>query len=92
MPDAPFPCGKRTRHTATIGCCPLCHELFSSETAFRKHRRPGPTCTPPSEVGLVARPSKTAEGEVIWGNPSPENPWWDRNKANEPHGDAVDGL
>lgn len=73
-------CGKKTRHTNRIGCCPLCHELFSSDGAVEKHRtavdadgRRG--CQEPSEAGLVAKPSRTAPGETIWGMPSGGNPW-----------------
>lgn len=75
-------CGKKTKHTTRIGCCPLCRELFSSDSAFAKHRGTGTACTPPEEAGLVARPSRTAEGEVIWGYPSREsNPWTTKEEA-----------
>ena len=59
-------CGNRTRHTASIGCCAGCRLLFSSDSAFDRHRRGG-RCLTPEDAGLVARPSKTAPGEVIYG-------------------------
>lgn len=68
-------CGKKTRHTSRIGCCPLCHELFSGDTSFQKHRGSGATCTEPTEAGLIAKPSRTAPGEVIWSLPGGDNPW-----------------
>jgi len=63
-----LPCGHRTRHGKSTGCCAGCRRLFSSDYAFGKHRRGG-QCLDPAERGLVARPSKTAPGEVIWGSP-----------------------
>mgnify|MGYP006201300359 CR=1 FL=1 len=73
-------CGKKTKHTSRIGCCPLCHELFSSDTAIAKHRtrtdadgRQG--CREPEKAGLIAKPSRSAPGETIWSLPSSGNPW-----------------
>lgn len=68
-------CGKKTKHTARIGCCALCSELFSGDTAFAKHRGSGPTCTAPVDAGLISKPSRTASGEVIWSLPAGDNPW-----------------
>ena len=67
-------CGKNTRHTKSIQCCPLCKELFSSDSAWQKHRTRRDTdgrkgCRLPDEAGLVPKPSKTAPGEVIWSLP-----------------------
>ena len=73
------PCGKRTRHGARIGCCATCHELFSGDTAFEKHRRGG-TCVAPTEVGLIGRPSKSYPDETVWGLPSGDNPWTKENR------------
>ncbi len=64
-PGPLLPCGHRTRHTQRIGCCSGCRHLFSSDTAFERHRRHG-QCLNPRSVGLVGRPSKTAPGEVLW--------------------------
>lgn len=63
-------CGKRTTHTSRIGCCAGCKELFSSDSAFEKHRRRF-VCLDPVEAGLVARPSRSAPDETIWGLPGP---------------------
>lgn len=73
-------CGKKTRHTSRIGCCPLCHELFSGDTAVEKHRtRADETgkrgCQDPTGAGLIAKPSRTAPDEVVWSLPSGGNPW-----------------
>jgi hypothetical protein len=62
------PCGHRTIHTQRIGCCAACKHLFSSDTAFDQHRRYG-RCLDPRKAGLVGRPSRTAEGEVLWSLP-----------------------
>jgi hypothetical protein len=48
--------------------CGGCHELYSSLTAFDRHRRGG-VCLPPASVGLVAREKPYG---VLWGNPAPE--------------------
>lgn len=63
-----MPCGHRTRHTKRIGCCAGCHRLFSSDTAFDRHRRRG-ECLDPAEQGMVERPSLSAPGEVVWALP-----------------------
>lgn len=62
------PCGHKTKHTARIGCCGGCGELFSSDSAFDRHRRKN-QCAKPWDVGLVAVPSKTAPGEWVWTMP-----------------------
>ena len=69
-----LPCGHRTRHTQRIGCCSGCRRLFSSDSAFSSHRRVG-QCLDPQEVGLIAKDSATAPGEVIWSLPSGDMPW-----------------
>ena len=48
--------------------CGGCHELFSSLTAFDRHRRGG-RCLPPESVGLTAREKPYG---VLWGTPAPE--------------------
>jgi hypothetical protein len=63
-----LPCGHRTRHTSRVGCCSGCGLLFSSDSAFEKHRRHG-VCLPPADVGLVPRASRTAPGEVVYSLP-----------------------
>ena len=45
--------------------CAGCHETFSSDSAFDKHRK-GLRCHTPESVGLVAR--EGAHG-TIWGHP-----------------------
>ena len=62
------PCGHATRHTSRIGCCSGCGLLFSSDTAHDRHRRDH-RCLPPESVGMVAKPSRTGPGDVIWGMP-----------------------
>ena len=62
------PCGNRTRHTASIGCCAGCHRLFSSDSAFMRHRKDA-QCLDPVARGLVARDSRTAPGETVWSLP-----------------------
>lgn len=85
-------CGKKTKHTSRIGCCPLCKELFSGDTAHGQHRtKVGDDgkrgCVAPASVGLVAKPSRTAPGEVVWSLPAPdEDPdTWTRTS----HGPAL---
>jgi hypothetical protein len=48
--------------------------MFTSDSAFAKHRR-NLTCHPPESVGLVGRESRTAPGEVLWGLPSNGHSW-----------------
>lgn len=67
-----LPCGHRTRHGQSIGCCGGCRRLFSSDTAFAKHRKGG-SCLDPESVGLMARDSHTAPGETVWGHPAAEH-------------------
>jgi len=64
-------CGNATRHTERIGCCGACHRLFSSDSAFDKHRKGGRCLSPVilerhGELVFQPRPSRTAPGEVIW--------------------------
>ena len=65
------PCGHRTRHTDRLSCCSGCHIMFTSGSAFDKHRR-NMRCLTPAEAGLIARPSKTAPGEVLYSLPGPD--------------------
>jgi hypothetical protein len=65
---APLPCGHRTRHTTRVGCCAHCAVLFSSDSAFTAHIKSGIHLLP-ADVGLIARPSKTAPGETVWALP-----------------------
>ena len=69
------PCGHRTRHTASIGCCSGCRRLFSSDSAFSRHRKDG-QCLDPETRGLVARDSRTAPGETVWSLPGSD--WRER--------------
>ena len=48
--------------------CGACHLLFSSLSAFDRHRRAG-QCLPPAEVGLVARQQSYG---LLWGWPGPD--------------------
>jgi hypothetical protein len=64
-------CGNATRHTERIGCCSGCRHLFSSDSAFDRHRRGGEcldveTATHKGERIFVGRPSRTAPGETVW--------------------------
>ena len=71
-----YPCGHRTKHGQRVGCCGKCHRLFSSDSAFTRHMPVSGECVDPASVGLVARPSRTAPGEVIWGGAGS----WDRDE------------
>lgn len=62
------PCGNRTRHTQRVGCCAGCKRLFSSDSAFTRHRRDS-GCVEPEAAGLVAHDSRTAPGETVWSMP-----------------------
>lgn len=62
---ATYPCGHQTKHTSRIQCCGSCRNLFSSDSAFQRHRKGG-ACIYPPNVSLVPKPSRTAPGEVIW--------------------------
>ena len=68
------PCGHRTTHTSRVGCCAGCKRLFSSDTAFDRHRKGG-ECMDPKERGLVAKPSKKFPDETIWSNPGSDHEW-----------------
>lgn len=64
-------CGNATRHTQRIGCCASCSHLFSSDSAFDRHRRAG-GCLDPATLEhkgspvFKARPSRTAPDETLW--------------------------
>lgn len=62
------PCGHATKHTSRVGCCGSCRLLFSSDSAFDRHRKGG-ACLHPLDVGLVEKPSRTAPGELVWSLP-----------------------
>jgi hypothetical protein len=68
------PCGHQTKHTSRIGCCAGCRRLFSSDSAFARHRRHG-ACRDPLEAGLVARPSRSHPDETLWSLPGGSNPF-----------------
>lgn len=64
-------CGNATKHTSRIGCCGACRRLFSSDTAFDRHRRDGDcldvrTLEHKGEAVFKPKPSRTAPGETIW--------------------------
>jgi hypothetical protein len=63
-----YPCGHRTQHTSRIGCCAGCRNLFSSDSAFAKHRKAF-QCVEPTAAGLIAKPSKKFPDETIWSLP-----------------------
>ena len=68
------PCGYQTKHTNRIGCCAGCKNLFSSDSAFDKHRR-GLSCMDPIDAGLVAKPSRTFPEETLWSLPAGDHKW-----------------
>ena len=47
-------CGTYARHGERVSCCSGCRTLFSSGSAFDKHRR-DMTCLTPEKAGLVPR-------------------------------------
>jgi hypothetical protein len=66
------PCGNATKHTSRIGCCAGCKRLFSSDSAFDRHRRDG-TCLDPATLAtkkgaavFTPHDSRTAPGETVW--------------------------
>lgn len=70
-------CGHLTRHGQSVGCCAVCSELFSSDSAFAKHMPVTGECVPPETVGLVGRPSRMFPDETIWGRPGGDTSWRD---------------
>lgn len=52
--------------------CGGCHEMFSSLTAFEKHRR-GLRYNDPAGIGLEPREKPFG---VLWGHPAPESRSW----------------
>ena len=68
------PCGHRTRHTERISCCSGCREMFTSDSAWSRHRK-ALTCLLPANVGLVPKPSRTAPGETLWALPASDREW-----------------
>lgn len=68
------PCGHQTRHTNRVGCCASCKRLFSSDSAFDRHRKGG-QCIEPTERGLIAKASKTFPAETLWSLPASDVSW-----------------
>jgi len=62
-------CGSRAKHGERIGCCSGCKILFTSMSAFDKHRR-DLKCLDPAEVGLVPKTLATDPSVMSWGWPS----------------------
>jgi hypothetical protein len=62
-------CGSKAKHGERIGCCSGCKTLFTSMSAFDKHRR-RLTCVDPEEAGLVPRVLKTDPTVMAWGWPT----------------------
>lgn len=62
-------CGSRAGHGERIGCCSGCKILFTSMSAFEKHRR-NLSCLDPQEAGLVPRTLKSDPTVMSWGWPS----------------------
>ena len=60
-------CGSTARHSDRIGCCSGCKRLFTSLSAFDRHRR-HMTCLTPEEAGL--------EEKVVKGDPSVPGYGW----------------
>lgn len=46
--------------------CPRCEELFTSITAFNKHKRPNGGCYKPEKRGLILANQR---GWLLWANP-----------------------
>jgi len=68
------PCGHETKHTNRVGCCASCKHLFSSDSAFNRHRK-AMQCVYPASVGLVAKRSKSHPDEWIWSLPAGNHEW-----------------
>lgn len=62
-------CGSTAKHGERIGCCSGCKTLFSSMSAFDRHRR-NLECLDPHEVGLVARTLKQDAAIPAWSWPA----------------------
>jgi hypothetical protein len=59
-------CHTRAKHGERVSCCSGCGVLFTSGSAFDKHRR-NLQCLAPESIGLVRRISKTDPNAVAWG-------------------------
>jgi hypothetical protein len=69
-------CGTRAKHGERVSCCSGCGVLFTSGSAFDKHRKDF-ACMNPEEVGLVRRDVKTDPDAVAWGLPASDR--WERS-------------
>lgn len=77
-PATQNPCGHQTKHTNRIGCCASCKHLFSSDSAFNRHRKGG-KCLYPANSGLVAKRSKRFPDEWIWSLAPGDASWRESN-------------
>jgi hypothetical protein len=68
-------CHTKAKHGERVSCCSGCGVLFTSGSAFDKHRR-DLKCLAPETVGLVRRISKTDPDAVAWGLPASDH--WNR--------------
>lgn len=69
MSATPCPhCGSTAKHGDRIGCCSGCGRLFSSMSAFARHRS-HLTCHDPETRGLVPRHPKSDPDATMWGLP-----------------------
>lgn len=77
MTNDPCPhCHTRAKHGERVSCCSGCGTLFSSGTAFDRHRKDF-GCLNPVDAGLVPRPAKTDPDATAWGLPAGKA-WWDQ--------------
>lgn len=59
-------CGTHAKHGERISCCSGCGTLFTSGSAFDKHRR-DMRCLAPESVGLARRTVKSDPDAIAWG-------------------------
>ena len=67
-------CGTRAVHGERVSCCSGCGVLFSSGSAFDRHRRAF-QCIDPAEAGLVATGNRTDPRAVMWTLPGRPDGW-----------------
>lgn len=67
-------CGTVAKHGERVSCCSGCGTLFTSGTAFDRHRRDF-TCLTPEDAGLVRKSVKTDPSAVAWGLAG-GGEWW----------------